>query len=122
MYFLTSLLFFDVPLLYYYFNLKSTIISCIFSGDIYVFLGISLYFSELFCCEFFDISLLYYFNLSLSIIACLSSGDTYLSLGISLSCSFVTVSEIFCCEFFETFVILLAILFPIKSPVASAVF
>ena len=44
-----------------------------------------------------------------------------LSLGISLSCSFVTVSELFCCEFFETFVILSAILLPIKSPVASAV-
>ena len=46
----------------------------------------------------------------------------YLSLGISLSCSFVTVSELFCCEFCETFVILSAILLPIRSPVASAVF
>ena len=62
-------------------------------------------------------SLSYYFNLSLSINSCLSYGDAYLSLGISLSCSFVTVSE-----FFETFVILLAILLSIKSPVASTVF
>ena len=46
----------------------------------------------------------------------------YLSLGISLSCSFVTVSELFCCEFCETFVILSAILLPIRLPVASAVF
>ena len=52
---------------------------------------------------------------------CLSSGDTYLSLGISLSCSFVTAyCNWFCCEFFETVVILLAILLPIKSPVAFA--
>ena len=50
------------------------------------------------------------------------SGDIYLSLGISLSFSFVTVSELFCCQFFETFVTLLAILLPFRSPVASAVF
>ena len=43
-------------------------------------------------------------------------------LGISLSRPFVTVSELFHWDFFETFVILLAILLPIKSPVASAVF
>ena len=53
---------------------------------------------------------------------CLSSGDIYLSLGTSLSCSFKTVFELFCRERFETFVILLAILLPIKSPIASAVF
>ena len=46
----------------------------------------------------------------------------YLSLGISLSCSFVTVFELFRCEVFETFAILSAISFSIKSPVASAVF
>ena len=46
----------------------------------------------------------------------------YPSLGISLSCSFVTVSELFYGEFFETFAILLIILLPIKSPVASAGF
>ena len=105
-----------INILFHYFNLKSTIISC-FGGDIDLFLGISLSFSKL-----FYISLFYNFNLSSSIISCISSGDTHLSLGISLSCSFVTVSTIFCCEVFETFVILLAILSPIKSPVVSAVF
>ena len=58
---------------------------------------------------------------------CLFSGDIYLSFGISLSVSifsvsFVTVSKLFCDEVLETFVILSAILLPIKSPVASAVF
>ena len=45
MYSETSLLFFDIPLLYYYFNLKSSIISGLFSADIYLSLGISLSFS-----------------------------------------------------------------------------
>ena len=40
---------------------------------------------------------------------------------ISLSVSFVTVSEVFCWEVFETFAIILTVLIPIKSPVASAV-
>ena len=70
----------------------------------------------------FDIPWLDHFNLSLSIISCLCSGDTCFSLGISLSCIFVTVSDLFYCEFFETFVILLEVLLPINSPVASAVF
>ena len=74
-YCLTSLLFFDIPLLYYYINLRSSII-------------------------FF-----------------LSSGDIYLPLCTSLSFSFVIVSELF-----ETFVILLAILLPIKSSVSSTAF
>ena len=58
----------------------------------------------------------------LLIIFCLSSGDIYLSIGISLWCLFVIVSELFHYEFFETFVILLTILYLIKSKVASAVF
>ena len=49
MYCLTNLLFFDIPLSYYYYyyyyyyctNLNSSIISCIFSGDIYLSFGIS---------------------------------------------------------------------------------
>ena len=81
MYCLTNLLFFDIPLLYYYINLRSSKISCLSSGDIYLSLGISL--------------------------------------DISLSFSFVSVSELFFYEFFETFVVLLAILLPMKSPVAS---
>ena len=38
---LANLLFFDIPLLYYYTNLNSSIICCIFSGDIYLSFGIS---------------------------------------------------------------------------------
>ena len=57
-----------------------------------------------------------------SIVSSFFSGDVYLSLGISLSFSFETISEFYYCEFFETLVILLEILLPIKSPVASAVF
>ena len=49
----------------------------------------------------------------------------YLSLSISLSCSTysasVTFSELFCDEPLETFVISLANLLPIKSPVVSGV-
>ena len=77
---LTNLLIFDIPLSYYYINIRSSIIFCLFSGD------------KCFC------------------------------LDIIWPCSFVTVSEFFYGEFFETFVILLAILLPIKSPVAFAVF
>ena len=56
-YLITSLLIFDIPLLCQYFNLKSSVISCLSSGDIYLSLGISLLFSfitvsKLFCCEF----------------------------------------------------------------------
>ena len=53
-------------------------------------------------------------NLNSSIICCLSSGDIYLPFGISLLVSFEST--------FEDFVILSAILLPIKSSVASAVF
>ena len=55
---LTNLLLFDVPLLYYYINLKSSIIFCLSSGDLYLCLGISLScsvvtVSELFYRKFF---------------------------------------------------------------------
>ena len=43
-YFLTNLLSFDIPLLYYYINLRPSIIFCPFSGDIYLSLDISLSF------------------------------------------------------------------------------
>ena len=55
-------------------------------------------------------------------IFCSSSGDIYLPLDISLSFSILTFSKLFCGKVFETFVIPSAILLPIKSPVASAVF
>ena len=66
----------------------------------------------------FIILLQYYINSRSLIICCLFSGDIYLS--VSISCSLVC--ELFCGEVFENFVILPAILFPIKSPVPSAVF
>ena len=56
--FLKLLLFFDMSLLYY-FNLSSPIVCCLYSGEIYHSLGISLScsfvtISELFGCEFFE--------------------------------------------------------------------
>ena len=64
---------------------------------------------------FFDIPL-YYTNLNSSIICCRFSGDIYLSFGISISS---LTSLFFKCSslegFFEAFVILSAILLPIKS-------
>ena len=58
MYCVTNLLFFDIPLLYYYIILKSSMIFCLSSGDIYLSLGISLSYlflivSELFCAKLF---------------------------------------------------------------------
>ena len=52
---LTRLLFFDIPLLNYYINPVSSIIFCLFSGEIYLSLGISVSHStvsEVFCREF----------------------------------------------------------------------
>ena len=66
---------------------------------------------------FFDIPLLYYHtNLNSSIICCLFSGDIYLSFGISNSSTFCECNSLE--DFFEIFLILSAILLPIKSPVA----
>ena len=42
MHYLSNLLFFGIPLLYYYINLNSSIICCLSCGDIYFFFGISL--------------------------------------------------------------------------------
>ena len=62
--YLVNLSFFDIPLLYFYINLISLIIFCLFSGDTYLSLGISLIipiFSssfvtvfELLCSEFLE--------------------------------------------------------------------
>ena len=63
-------------------------------------------------------------KLNSSIICFLSSGDMCLSLGVNISTS-SSVLSLLCnsfADFFETLVILSAILLPIKSPVASAVF
>ena len=57
MYCLTNSLFFGMPLLYYYTNLKSSIICCLFFGNIYLSFGISISFlalSKLFCKDFFE--------------------------------------------------------------------
>ena len=71
---------------------------------------------------FFDIPLLYYYtNLNSSIICCLSSGDMYLFFGMSFGLALPASDSLFG-VFLETFVILSAILLPVKSPVASAVF
>ena len=67
----------------------------------------------------------YYINLTSLIIFRLCSRDIYLSPCISLSSlifSYLFVTELFCDEVFEAFVILLAILFPIKSTFFSEVF
>ena len=57
-YCLANLLYFDISLLCYYSNLRSSIIFCLSSGDIYLSLGNSLSrsfvtVSELICCKFF---------------------------------------------------------------------
>ena len=81
---LTNVLFFDIPLIDYYTNLNSSLICCLFSGDMYLSFGVS--------------------DLSLA----------------SLFCGFLECYSVE--DFFETLVILSAILLPIKSPIASAVF
>ena len=58
--FVLNVLVFEIPLLYYYFNLKSSIISCLFSTDIYTSLGI-LFIILIYNC--FRIILLWIFNL-----------------------------------------------------------
>ena len=54
-----NLSFFEIPLLHCYINLRSSIMFCFFSGDIYLSLGISLSCSfetvfELFCGDIFE--------------------------------------------------------------------
>ena len=52
-YYPTNLIFFDIPLLYYCINLRSSIIFCLSPEDIYLSLGISLSRSFLSVPEFF---------------------------------------------------------------------
>ena len=54
MYCLTNLLFFDIPWLYYYTNLNSSIICCLFSGDTHLSFGVSILFSSVFGCNSFE--------------------------------------------------------------------
>ena len=62
-YYLTNLLFFNIISIYYYINLRLSIIFCLSSGDIYLSLGISIGISlscsfatvfKLFCCQFIE--------------------------------------------------------------------
>ena len=50
----TGFLFFDIPLLYYYINLRSSIVCCVFWGDIYLSLGVSISLTELLCGKLFE--------------------------------------------------------------------
>ena len=74
---------FDIPSLYYNTNLNSSIICCLFSGDIYIYIYVYI----------------------------------YINISISSFCECKSLEN-----FFERFVILSAILLPIKSLVASAIF
>ena len=51
---LSNLLFFDIPLLYCYTNLNSSIICCFFSGDIYLSFGVSDSLLASLFCNFFE--------------------------------------------------------------------
>ena len=69
---------------------------------------------------FLKISIFLGSNFNSLIICCLSSEDMYLFLWAVISTSSLLLFLLL--DFFETLVILSAILLPIKSPVASAVF
>ena len=61
-YYIKSLLFFNIPLFYYHIDLRSSVICCLLSGDIYFGIFIDFSFvceliSELFCDEYFVILL-----------------------------------------------------------------
>ena len=100
---LVNLIFFDIPLLYCYTNLNSSIICYLFSVNMYLSFGT---------------------NLNSSIICYLLTGDMHLSFGTSVSLLVLLFSVAFSVERSseETLVILSAILLPIKSQVASAFF
>ena len=63
-YCLSNLLFFDIPLLYYYNNFRSAIIFCLPPGDMYLSFLSCLFAtaSELFCCEFFETFVIFFSN------------------------------------------------------------
>ena len=83
------------------------------------FIGLLFFDIPLLCYLILLLLLLYWssFNLRSSIIFCVSSGDIYFPLRTS---SFV--SKLLCSEVFDSLLNLLAILYPIKSPVAFAGF
>ena len=55
LYYLTNVLFFDIQMLYYYINLRSSITLCLLSGDIYMYIFLRYFF---FICNCFGIILL----------------------------------------------------------------
>ena len=61
MYCLTNLLFFDMPLLYYYSSVNLSIICCLFSGDICLSFGISALLSSIFKCNSFECNVFWRF-------------------------------------------------------------
>ena len=67
-YYLTSLLIFDIPLLYYHINLRSSINFCLSFGDIYLSLCISLSCSFVIVSKFFFGELLQTFLILLGIL------------------------------------------------------
>ena len=92
---LPHLLFFDIPLLYYYINLRLSIIFCLSSEDIYLSLGIYLSrsfvtVSNLICCEVFEIFII------------LPSYDLATASTILLSIKSPAASAVFWIAFFET--------------------
>ena len=91
-YYLKNLFFFDIPLLHYYMNLRSSIVFCLFSVDIYLlyaFLYLVQYFrlhlevSEWFCGEVFKTFVILYVSL-LPIKWLIASGDFLISLSEAL--------------------------------------
>ena len=100
-YCLTSLLRFDIPLLHFYINIKFInnfwSFFWIYIYNIYIYIYISVYFIYIYKIYIY----IYFFRYFFIILICL---------------------QIILFECFETFVILSAILLPIKSPVASTVF
>ena len=83
---LTNLLFFDIPLLYYYTNHNSSIICCIFSGDIYLSFGVSeSSFASLFCERNFVLD---FFETLLILSTILLPTESPVASAVFLDCSF----------------------------------
>ena len=89
---------------------------------------VSIYFNPIFCPKFKWLiwcivkQVYYFFIFHYCAILLISNHLDFpvFLLDISFACWFVSVSELFCCKHFENFVILPAVLLPIKSPVACS--
>ena len=82
-YYLTNTLFFYILLLYYYISFRSSIVFCLFDGDIYLSLGMSLCFfviaSELFCGQLLE-TFVILSEMSLPIKSIVASADFWMTL------------------------------------------